>query len=43
MRLEIGKEFRGWNDLLVTHMNEMKSKGSNLERFWLIYFDSCEL
>ena len=43
MRLEISKEFRGWDDLLVTHTNEMKSKGSDLERFWLIYLDLCEL
>ena len=31
------------NDLLVTHMNEMKGKGSDLEKFWLIYLDLCEL
>ena len=39
----MSKEFREWDDLLVTHMNEMKSKGSDLEKFWLIYLDICEL
>ena len=29
----MSKEFREWNDLLVTHMNWMKSKGSDLEKF----------
>ena len=42
-RILISKEFREWNDLLVTHMNEMKSKESDLEKFWLIYLDLCEL
>ena len=28
----MSKELREWNDLLVTHMNEMKSKGSDLEK-----------
>ena len=27
----------------MTHMNEMKSKGSDLEKFWLTYLDICEL
>ena len=42
-RIFMSKEFTEWNDLLVTHMNEMKSKGSDLEKFWLIYLDICEL
>ena len=42
-RIFMSKEFREWNDLLVTHMNEMKSKGSDLETFWLVYLDLCEL
>ena len=39
----MSKEFREWNDLLVTHMHEMKGKGSDLEKFWLTYLDLCEL
>ena len=42
-RIFMSKEFREWNDLLVTHMNETKSKGSDLEKFWLTYLDLCEL
>ena len=42
-RIFMSKEFREWNDLLVTHMNEMKSKGSDLEKFWMIYLDLCKL
>ena len=42
-RICMSKEFRESNDLLVTHMNEMKSKGSDLEKFWLTYLDLCEL
>ena len=38
----MSKEFREWNDLLVTHMNEMKNI-SDLEKFWLTYLDLCEL
>ena len=38
-RIFMSKAFREWNDLLVTHMNEMKSKGSDLEKFWLTYLD----
>ena len=42
-RIFMSKEFREWNDLLVTHMNETKSKRSDLEKFWLTYLDLCEL
>ena len=42
-RIFMSKEFREWNDLLVTDMSEMKSKESDLERFWLIYLDLYEL
>ena len=42
-RIFISKGFREWNDLLVTYMNEMKSKGSDLEKFWLIYLELCKL
>ena len=42
-RIFMSKELREWNDLLVTHMNETKSKGSDLKKFWLTYLDLCEL
>ena len=39
----MSKEFREWNDLLVTYMTGMKIKGSDLEKFWLAYLDICEI
>ena len=43
MREFLSKEFREWNDILVTHMNEMKSKGCNVKKFRLTYLHLYEL
>ena len=36
-------EFKKWNELLMAHISDIRNKASDLEKFWLTYFDLCEL